>query len=74
MNEVEKLKVMFEKNGYSHKFFDMVLEKCKSVCDNLIINEKKDIDFEFISKVPFTGKPAFDLKHKICDMIFFSVI
>ena len=54
MKEVEKLKVMFKKNGYPNKFFDMVLENCKSIWNNLINNEKKDIDFEFILKVPFT--------------------
>ena len=70
MNEVEKLKVMFKNNGYSIKFFDSVLEKCKIVWDNPNNNEKKDIDFEFVLRVPFTGKPAFDFKHKICDMIF----
>ena len=63
-------KVMFENNSYSNKFFDTALDKCKSLWDNLINNEKKDLDFEFILRVPFTGEPAFDFKHKICDILF----
>ena len=48
LGEVEKLKIMFFKNGYSMKFFDKVF----SVFDNRQVNEqlnaegtKRDIDF-----------------------------
>ena len=55
LGEVEKLKTMFFKNGYSMKFFDRVF----NVFDNRQVNDqwnvestKRDIDFKSMFKAP----------------------
>ena len=73
LSEVEKLKTMFFKNGYSMKFFDRVF----NVFDNRQVNEqlnventKRDIDFKCMFKVLYVGLVSHEFKTKVINWFF----
>ena len=69
LSEVEKLKTMFFKNGYSMRFFDNVF----SVFDNRQLNvesTKRDIDYKCMFKIPFVGLVSHEFKKKVINLFF----
>ena len=72
--EVNKLRLMFLKNGYSKSFFDKVLgsfenRQGKEKSDR---KEKKDIDFNLMIKIPFVGSISYELKTNLV-ICFFKI-
>ena len=70
MSEVEKLKTMFFKNGYSMRFFDKVF----SVFYNRQLNvesTKRDIDYNCMFKIPYVGLVSHEFKKKV--ICFFMI-
>ena len=73
--EVEKLRIMFGKNGYSNHFFNKVMEKFKSLRD---LNRNLNVDphaqpkeeFGYLLKIPFMGHPSTMFKNEIGSLIF----
>ena len=70
--EVDKLRLMFLKNGYSRYFFDKVLgsfENRRSKDENYR-KEKKDIDFNLMIKIPFVGSISYEFKSRLSNLFF----
>ena len=70
--EVDKLRLMFLKNGYSRYFFDKVLgsfENKRSKDENYR-KEKKDIDFNLMIKIPFVGSISYEFKSRLSNLFF----
>ena len=69
MKEIDKLRCMFSKNGYSSKFFYETLNTFLTDRYTPKHPPKDELDTKFLLKIPYFGKPSIEFKNKIKDLV-----
>ena len=72
IKEVEKLRNIFWKNGYSTSFFNRIYEafEQKQMLDDVVDPVKEEVDMRYILKIPYVGGLSHDFKSKIVKLFY----
>ena len=71
LEEVEKLREIFWKNGYSNSFFNKIYDNFmhKQAREREVVNEEKEVRRYFI-RIPYVGTISHDFKQKLSKLFY----
>ena len=71
LDEVEKLKIIFWKNGYSNSFFNKMYASFEEkMTSDKVESKDDDNDRKYILKVPFIGSVSQNFKNKLVQLFY----
>jgi hypothetical protein len=70
LKEVDKLKLIFWKNGYSNSFFNKMLESYNNREDKDGTNGKEEKEMRYVIKIPYVGTASHSFKNKLKQLFY----